>query len=207
MSEDEISDLSSSESSALPAVIVVSGAGDGSECSSDECGKILEEFRPYLTAIAMAELPDAMLRKLGASDLVQETILNGFENYASFRGSTKEELAGWLRTILLHVLANLQKAYRSQKRDLDLEVPADSQIVNPLQESPSHAALTREQWSSLEQALSRLSEESQKVVLLRHRENLTFAEIGVRMGKSEDAARKIWARAIEQLQQKLRHDC
>ena len=186
--------------------LVKSQSDGGSVCLSDETGQLLEEFRPYLTAIAMAELPEAMACKLGASDVVQETILKGFESFASFRGSTKEELAGWLRTILLHVLANFQKAYRSQKRDLHLEVPADSQLVNPRQESPSHAALTCEQWSGLECALSQLSEESRTAVLLRHRENLTFAEIGIRLGKSEEAARKIWARAIEQLQKKLRQD-
>ena len=69
----------------------------------------------------------------------------------------------------------------------------------PIRKVPAKGQLSREQWNVLETALSRLSDAHREAVLLRHRENLSFAEIGSRMQKSEDAARKIWTRAIEQL--------
>ena len=55
--------------------------------------------------------------------------------------------------------------------------------------------------------MSQLPEDYREAILLRHRENLSFVEIGSRMLKSEDAARKTWTRAINQLQQELqRHE-
>lgn len=174
--------------------------------SSAERGQLLNEFRPYLLAIAMAELPEALCSKLGASDIVQDTILKGFENFPQFRGSTREELSGWLRSILLRLMANAQKAYLSQKRDMALEVLSDSRLVHPQQESPSKMVVVREEQVVLERAMLLLSKESREAISLRHRDNLSFAEIGMRLGKSEDAARKAWARAVEQLKRILNRD-
>jgi len=172
--------------------------------SSDEFGRLLEEYRPYLLAIALEELPEALGGKLGASDLVQETMIRGIERATTFQGGTKEELAAWLRSILLNHLANVIKSFQTEKRDFAREQLADSRVVHSGQVSPSTEALNREQWDLLLAALSRLSDESRQAILLRHRENLTFAEIGARVGKSEEAARKIWSRAVKQLQQELR---
>jgi hypothetical protein len=44
---------------------------------SEELGRLLEEFRPYLLAIANAELPRGLAAKLGPSDLVQLTLARG----------------------------------------------------------------------------------------------------------------------------------
>lgn len=172
--------------------------------SSAELGRLFEEYRPYLLAIALDELPAALGGKLGASDLVQETMARGFEHAATFQGSTKEELACWLRSILLNLLANVVQSYQTEKRNVAREQPADSRIVHTRQTSPSTEALSREQWDLLQQGLSRLSDEHRQAIILRHRENLTFAEIGERMSRSEEAARKVWSRAIKQLQQELR---
>jgi DNA-directed RNA polymerase specialized sigma24 family protein len=69
-------------------------------------GKVLESCRSYLLAIAMAELPGDLHGMLVASELVQETLVKGVEPFGTFQGHTPEELAGWLRRILLNPLAN-----------------------------------------------------------------------------------------------------
>lgn len=125
------------------------------------------------------------------------------ENFGDFRGTSREELAGWLRQILLHQLSNRLTAYATLKRDVAREVPADSRIIHPDQVSPSGQMLSQEEWERLRAALERLSPDYRIAVLLRHRENLSFAEIGQRMNRSEEAARKLWTRAIRQLQQEL----
>lgn len=177
---------------------------DISQTAPGDLGPFLEEFRPYLLAIAMAELPDALRGKVGASDLVQETIVKGLKNFATFQGSTRQEFAVWLRTILFNVLANCQEAYHAAKRDVAREVSLDgSGITGTEQASPSATALAHEQWVLLEHALSRLPEAYREIVILRHREGLTFGEIGNQLQKSEDAVRKTWLAAIRQLQQEL----
>lgn len=172
----------------------------------DDRAQVLEEYRPYLLAIAMAELPEAIRTKIGASDIVQETIIKGFENHSQFRGTTREELAGWLRAILFNLISNHQKAYRAQKRDMSLEMPANGRQGASIQDSPSQVALTQDEWARLESALLKLPVTHREVILMRHRENLSFPEIGCRIQKTEDAARKTWTRAIKQLKQELRGD-
>jgi len=173
---------------------------------SEDPAQVLEEFRPYLLAIAMAELPEAIRSKIGASDIVQETIIKGFENHSQFRGTTREELACWLRAILFNLISNHQKAYRAQKRDMSLETPANDRQGISIQASPSQIALTQDEWARLESALLKLPVTYREVILMRHRENLSFPEIGCRIQKTEDAARKTWTRAIKQLKQELRVD-
>lgn len=141
--------------------------------------------------------------KLGASDVVQETIIKGFERFPQFEGTTREEFARWLRAILRHHIANAVEAFSAQKRDIRREQPGDAHLLDPRELSPSRAALSREERDHLEDALARLPEESRQAILLRHRDDRTFAEIGAAIGKTEEAARKVWVRAVERLQQAL----
>jgi RNA polymerase sigma-70 factor, ECF subfamily len=72
-----------------------------------DIGRLLESFRPYLAAIAREEFPSDLGGKLGASDVVQDTIIKGLERFSQFQGTTREEFARWLRAILRHHLANV----------------------------------------------------------------------------------------------------
>jgi RNA polymerase sigma-70 factor (ECF subfamily) len=171
--------------------------------TSEELGRLLEEFRPYLLAIANAELPRGLAGKLGPSDLVQVTIAKGHGRFADFRGSTPGELAHWLRRILHNYLKSARRDFAREKRNLTREQPADSGLVHPRQLSPSGEALSREQRDLLNKALERLPEVYRQAIELRHSGNLTFQELGERLGRSEEAARKVWARAVRQLQEEL----
>jgi RNA polymerase sigma-70 factor, ECF subfamily len=168
-----------------------------------DIGRLLESFRPYLAAIAREELPSDLGGKLGASDVVQDTIIKGLERFPQFEGTTREEFARWLRAILRNHLANVIEAWNAQKRDVSREQPGNSGIADSSRTSPSSALLSREEWERLESALSILPDESRTVILLRHRDDRTFAQIGAAIGKSEEAARKIWVRAVERLQHAL----
>ncbi len=55
----------------------------------------------------------------------------------------------------------------------------------------------------LQQALRQLSPDHEAVIRLRNWERLSFAEIGQRLGRSEEAAKKLWARAITRLKEVL----
>jgi RNA polymerase sigma factor (sigma-70 family) len=70
-------------------------------------------------------------------------------------------------------------------------------------ESPSSAAAAREQDEALRRAVERLPEDYRAVIRWRGYERLPFAEVGRRLGRSAEAARKLWARAVEELKQAL----
>jgi RNA polymerase sigma-70 factor (ECF subfamily) len=177
-------------------------------------GRVLEAYRPYLALIANQYLGLELRAKAGPSDLVQDTFLEAQRDFAHFKGNTEAELRAWLRRILLHNLANLTRHYRGTgKRSLSREVPlADT----PLEElrtglltpapSPSKDAAAREADAALERALGQLPEPARQVVHWRNSDHLSFEEIGRRLGKSTGAARKVWARAVDQLRKILEGD-
>lgn len=175
------------------------------EGSAGSLGELLDGFRPYLLTIAAEELPAPLGRKLGASDLVQDTLIKGYQNFAAFEGKSREELAGWLRRILLNHLCNVVDAYHAEKRDVGREQSVvNGAIVPDDQPTPSKRLLTQEQQLLLEHALSRLPEELRRVLLLRNRENASFTELAQVFSRSETGARKLWARAVRTLQHELK---
>jgi RNA polymerase sigma-70 factor (ECF subfamily) len=172
-------------------------------------GEILARYRNYLLHIAHEELDADLKPKVGASDLVQESILEGHRDFRQFTGSSAVELMAWLRGILKNNLRDLRKAFRSAKRDLDSETDPNSatqalEIAALHAQQPIDSAERREVEEAVLAAIAELGDNQRQVVLLRHQEDLTFAEIGARVGVSEEAARKLWYRAVEKLKDSLK---
>jgi RNA polymerase sigma-70 factor (ECF subfamily) len=121
-------------------------------------------------------------------------------------------LKRWLLAILGHNLANVRrKYYDTAKSEIDREVPlderenSDASPTNPRADTPSPSSIAsrREEEELLRQAMDRLGEQERQIIHLRHLDQLDFIAVGVRVGISEDAARKRFRRAIERLQQKI----
>jgi RNA polymerase sigma-70 factor (ECF subfamily) len=69
--------------------------------------------------------------------------------------------------------------------------------------SPSAELMWYERLRGVEAAMMRLPDDYRRVVELRFRDGREFTEIAAAMGRSENATRKLWFRAIERLQQEL----
>jgi RNA polymerase sigma-70 factor (ECF subfamily) len=180
--------------------------------SAEALGGALEACRTYLLLVANRELDPQLRAKGGASDLVQETFLDAQRDFGAFRGSTDEEWRAWLRQTLMHNLANFTRRYRdTDKRELAREAPidagtfADDVVAQLSAETPSPSAevMWVERLQGVEAALDRLPEDYRRVVMLRYRNGSAFNEIARAMGRSDNAVRKLWFRAIEQLQREL----
>jgi RNA polymerase sigma-70 factor, ECF subfamily len=179
--------------------------------SREALGKLLEATRQYLHTIAQQELDADLRAKNSPSDMVQETFVEVQRAFAQFQGDTEAELLAWLRQLLLHRVGKLRRRYReTQKRRLTREValagdssdgPAGGLAANMT--SPSGQAMEHEQDQALQAALDRLPEDYRRVITLRYEEQLPFEEIGRLLQRSPDAARKLWARAVERLHEEL----
>lgn len=174
--------------------------------------ELVETCRDYLLLVAHRNLDDDLQRKVGASDLVQETFLHAHEKFAQFRGSSSEELLAWLRRILLnHVVDENRKYRQSGKRQISRErfltqgPKTDGGVPEPAahDKSPSSAAIAHEEAVALSAAMQRLPDDYRQVLLLRTWQRLPFEEVGRRLNRSPDAARKLWTRAIERLEGEL----
>jgi RNA polymerase sigma-70 factor (ECF subfamily) len=179
--------------------------------SSQALGQLLEACRPYLLVVANRQFDPDLRRKAGCSDLLQDTFYDAQRDFSRFHGETQDELRAWLLRILLNNLAETAQRYRGTcKRQVDREVSlaghpdsaGDDALVDT-GPSPSAQAMAREQDDEVERVLRRLPEHYRDIIRLRHHERLPFAEIGQRTGRSAEAARKVWMRALEQMRQIL----
>jgi RNA polymerase sigma-70 factor (ECF subfamily) len=177
-------------------------------------GQLLETYQSYLTLLARLQIGRRLQGKVDPADLVQETFLNAHRDFAKFRGGTEAEWISWLREILACNLAHLIRRYLgTQRRDVRLErelkqdLNHSSQVLGqPLttpQSSPSQSASRREQAVLLADALEKLPEDYREVIILSHLESLSFAEVALRMGRSMDSVKNLWARALARLRRSL----
>jgi RNA polymerase sigma-70 factor (ECF subfamily) len=180
--------------------------------SREALGQALEICRGYLLRVANQGLDEDLRAKGGASDLVQETFLEAQRDFGQFHGSSEQELLAWLRLLLLHNVANFTRRYRGTgKRRVDREVGLDgtesaagrkARLATDTP-SPSKEAMAHEQAEKVQQALKRLPEDYRRVIVLRNQERRSFEEMGPLMGRSAEATRRLWSRAVERLQREL----
>lgn len=169
---------------------------------------LLRSCQNYLMIIANRELDSDLRAKVAPSDLVQESLIEAKDDFSKFQGTTEAEVFAWLRRILLNNIEDVRKHFlRTTKRDLRREVTLESSLQNNLvspETSINERLLNQERRDALENAILELPENYREVILLRYRDELTFEEIALKTGKSADAARKTWARAVESLRTNFR---
>lgn len=181
---------------------------------SDEAfGALAARCYRYLLLVANKELGGALQAKVGGSDLVQETFLAARQGIAAFTGQTESEFKHWLRAILLNRVAHAGRYYRAvASRSIHREAPldaADAQGKHAWQQPanitpPSRRVQAVEQSALLVKALDRMPLDYQTVVRLRSLEGLPFEAVGAQLGRSAEAARKLWVRALSVLKAELR---
>jgi RNA polymerase sigma-70 factor (ECF subfamily) len=175
-------------------------------------GDALEACRAYLLHVAEQELDAGLRAKGGASDLVQQTFLEAQQDFSHFNGKTESELLAWLRRMLLNNVSNFRRQWvHTAKRAAHREVtihpsPSAVQERSWLADgaaSPSQQIMAGEQEEALYAALDRLPEDYAQVLRLRYVEALPFDDVAKRMNRTSNAVRKLWARAVEKLQEEL----
>jgi RNA polymerase sigma-70 factor (ECF subfamily) len=177
-------------------------------------GALLELYRGYLVLLARLQVGRRLQGKADPADLVQEAFLEAYRHFPGFQGGTEAELLHWLRQILAARVAKLVRRYLgTQRRDVRLEREVADEVDRSSRAlgqglpasltTPSERAVRRESAVLLAEALQRLPGDYREVLILRHLEELPFAEVALRMGRSVDAVKKLWARALPHLREAL----
>lgn len=196
-----------------------------SESTSSELGRLLEGARQgdddsrqrlfavcrsYLLLVARAQVESWLRVKVDASDLVQETMLEAYRDFARFQGASPQELKAWLRRILSHNVADFVRHYhgtakREARREVRFADPATSTWRGGVPEpaastpTPSQELLRADRELRMAAALEELPPDYQEVIMLRNLQRLPFAEVACRMGRSRPAVQMLWMRAIRKL--------
>ena len=173
--------------------------------SPDDLARVVEACRGYLLTAAEAALGSTVRPKAGASDLVQDSLVEAHQGFDRFRGATRDEFLAWVRQILRHNLANAARRYRQAgRRAVAREERLDAGLgVAQPGAAPPDRAIAAEDAGRLRVAVALLPDDARAVLAWRHHDRLDWAEIGRRLGRSPEAARKVWFRAVRQLRQEL----
>jgi RNA polymerase sigma-70 factor (ECF subfamily) len=144
--------------------------------------------------------------KLESMDLVQDTLIHALSGLDDFTYKNEGDFVRWLSTIAENVLRGNLKKLHAGKRDIRREVPlgygpttGNRLVVNPGPidaTTPSVIMSKKEDLARLEKAIDQLKPEYREVIILTKIEGLSYKEISERLGKSNDAVRKLISRAI-----------
>jgi RNA polymerase sigma-70 factor (ECF subfamily) len=143
--------------------------------------------------------------------VIQDAYLAAFQSLAKFEDRGEGSFGAWLRRIIEHrVLAEVERHLEAGKRDARREVRIDTRGdalgPDPDQVSPSGEMAAAEEAARLHAAVDRLASDYREVIRWIHGEGLTLTEAGERMGRSADAVRKLYGRALARLSEILPKD-
>ncbi len=186
-------------------------------CRAGEPGareQLFNHYQAYLQVLARAQLGRHLRGKCDSCDVVQMTLLEAHRDFAAFQGQGEPELLAWLRRILAHNLYNEARHFGAQQRDAAREVSLD-QVRAGVEHSsialgrglaadtptPSQVAAKRESAVQVAEAVARLPEDYQTVLLLRVFEELPAEEVAQRMGRTAGAVRMLQMRALQALRE------
>jgi RNA polymerase sigma-70 factor, ECF subfamily len=183
---------------------LIQAARDGDDVALNE---IWRQLRSYLLIFADQRLDEGLKGKLDASDVVQQSLLEAHRDFREFRGESESELKSWISRLVVHNLTDAGRRFRqSQQRSVTKEVALTTEAeLSVVKSSISASSIfrRRETDDALLRAVSELPERSQQILELRHRMGMSHAEIGRELGMTEVAARKLWSRIVEELQERL----
>ena len=178
---------------------------------SVESGPQVERFRDYLCVLARAHLPPRLPSRIEASDIVQQTLLEAYQQRDEFRGRSDGELAAWLKRILAHNLADALRGVGRAKRDLRRERPLEAAIEDSFcraegwlaadEASPSQNAIRFEQIHQLAEALERLPAEQRDTVVLHHLQGWSLTQLAEHLQRTEASIAGLLRRGLKRLRE------
>ncbi|MCA9139378.1 MAG: sigma-70 family RNA polymerase sigma factor [Planctomycetales bacterium] len=174
---------------------------------------IVAQYEPYLRMLARTRMRRAYQAKIGASDMVQQAMMQAVQGFDGFRGSTEGELLAWLRQILAHHLCHLDRDLHRDKRDIRREQSMEQKLAASSMRlegllagsdpTPSQHIALGESVIQISQAIARLPESQADAVRLHYLEGMKLSEVASELGKSTGAVAGLLHRGMKELRKQL----
>ena len=165
---------------------------------------LFDRHRGALEARIRRFLPRAVQRKVSVSDVVQEARILAFARTAEFEPEREGAYRAWLLRIAeLKAREALRAHAGTSKRAVGREVTRGDASAAPdgvaRGPSPSQAAMTAETRHLVLRALATLPPDYREVLRLARLEGLAIRDVAGRMGRSTEAIKKLYGRALASL--------
>jgi RNA polymerase sigma-70 factor (ECF subfamily) len=168
---------------------------------NDSAFRILfERHAELLTARIQHRLPARLSRKLSVSDVLQETRIVAHERCLDFDPG-RGPFRNWLLGIVDMKVREASRRFdgtskRAAGREISRGGRVDTENFMGRGPSPSEVAATAELRERARRAREQLPEDYAEILRLTFDEGLTLGEAGERMGRSREAAKKLYGRAL-----------
>ena len=173
--------------------------------------ELLARHRPRLRRMVALHLDRRLAARIDPSDVVQEALAEADQKLADYARRRPLPFYPWLRQLAWDHLIDLHRRHlHAGKRSVTREEPdvlrlpdesaakLASRLVD-LDSSPSASLVRRERCRRVRQALDELPERDREVLVLRHLEQLSTAEIAAVLGLREGAVKVRHLRALRRL--------
>lgn len=151
-----------------------------------------------LLPLIRLRLGRAMRAEIESRDILQTVLMKSFQRLNQVENPAT--VMAWLARIADNEIRDRADYQRRQRRDAARRVPIDdaADLPSPVRQALS-LAIIGEESERLERALESITEAHREIIVLRKLEEWTFPEIAAHLGKSEDACRMAFARAMSAL--------
>ncbi len=168
--------------------------------SDEALNRLLERCAGKLLALIRLRMDRGLRTRMDSRDILNASLMKAFQHLDQFEKADGSSLMGWLARIAENELRDQRDYHGREMRDAAQVVALDRlDGLEARVRSQTSRLFLKEELNRLEQALQTLDEQHREVILLRKLEELSFAEIGQRMGKSADACRMLLSRAMAAL--------
>lgn len=179
------------------------------EGNQEALGELLHRHRSWLQLFAARQLDRRIRRRVGDSDLVQQTLLSAVRTFPEFRGTSVAELQAWLKQIFDRNLADAVRFHAALRRSLDAEatqLESPEGIAPADLPSPSQQLLFGEEAARIADALQLLPEDQRTAIRLRYLEGYSLEQLEQHFQRSRAACAGLVKRGLQALREKLEPD-
>jgi RNA polymerase sigma factor (sigma-70 family) len=162
-------------------------------------------IRSFLSKVLGSKVNGKLQAKIGKSDIVQRSLID-VQGASVDLGSFSPALAkAWLKRLAIRNMIDVHRRFaEAECRDVNREESIETTaIFDRSARTPSSIVSKKELDHDLLRAISKLTPDQQKLVRLRHQDNLGFERIGMELGISEEGARKRWNKILDILRNEL----
>jgi RNA polymerase sigma-70 factor (ECF subfamily) len=155
-----------------------------------------------LLPLIRLRLGRSLRSEMESRDILQSVLCKSFSRLDQVQDPAA--VMGWLARMAENEIRDQADFHHRQRRDAARRSPIDDAVDVP---APVRQALSQvilnERAEQLATALDALPEAQRDIIVLRKLEELSFPEIARRVGKSEDACRMAFSRAMAALTMKM----
>jgi RNA polymerase sigma-70 factor (ECF subfamily) len=178
---------------------------------SSVLGKLYEYYRPRLRQLVRLRMDSRLAARVDPSDVLQEAYMDAVRRIAAYLNNPQVSAFVWLRGLAMNRLRKFQRQHlgtlrRDAARELPLPVDQSAVLAGQLLArglSPSQVMLKKELKSKVQRAIARLRPADREVILMRHFEGLSNAEVAEALKIGVSGATMRHGRALHNLKQLL----